>query len=259
MLFIFHTKKVVSQVQCMYAKFRRAGVSASATVEASLVLSFILFVFLALYTPFFTMHTQMNVQAILEQSCWEMAVFTHADKANMTYEKLKILEKKQEIKFIGNDWVLEDGMVDIAVSYNVKIPFFPMIEQKFVQRARRRAWVGKDGLDSKNKEDEEIVYLAQNGSVYHLYSDCSHIKLSIKTVNSSQISGIRNSNGGKYHPCERCKPSLTGSVYITSDGDRYHSVSNCSGIKRSVKEVHKSDVQGMNVCKRCSARKGREG
>lgn len=205
------------------------------------------------------MHTQMKVQSVLEQSCWEMAVFTYADKANESYEKLKVLEAKHDLNFIESNWMKEDGIVDIAVSYSVKIPFFPMIEQKFVQRARRRAWVGQDGLSSSDDIDDEIVYLAQTGSVYHLYSDCSHIKLTIKTVNASQLTSLRNNHGGIYHACERCKPSLTGSVYITSDGDRYHSRSNCSGIKRLVKEVHKSEVAGMNVCKRCSARKSREG
>lgn len=53
------------------------------------------------------MHTQMKVQSVLEQSCWEMAVFTYADKANESYEKLKVLEAKHDLNFIESNWIKE--------------------------------------------------------------------------------------------------------------------------------------------------------
>lgn len=252
-------EKKTSQTKTLSFLVRRAGASASATVEASLILSFMLFAFVALFTPFSTMYNQMKIQVSLEKICTDIAIQSYMGKEDMifneAYVRLGLLNTQMKIT---SKLTIENNMVDIVSNYSVKVPFFPSIQQKFVQRARRRAWVGKDGLDAGLKESEEMVYVTQTGSVYHLYEDCSHIKLSIKTVDYTQLSHLRNTNGGIYHACEKCKPTEGGVVYITDDGDRYHSNSKCSGIKRSVQKISLSKVAGKNVCSRCRERKKRE-
>lgn len=256
-------KKDASQTKNLPLSMRRAGVSASATIEASFILSLMLFAFVALFTPFSTMYTQMKMQSSLEKICSDAAIQCYTGKEDAiyskTYAKLVLLNSKMQVSSAISKLTIDDGIVDIVTRYSVKISFFPSIKQNFVQRTRRRCWVGRDGLQGNSKnETDETVYVTETGTVYHLYDNCSHIQLSIKTVNYSQLSNLRNTNGGIYHACEKCKPSTGGSVYITDDGDRYHSNSSCSGIKRSVKEVHLSELEGKKVCSRCQARKERE-
>jgi hypothetical protein len=182
----------------------------------------------------------------------------------MKYLKKDILDHSgihqgmEGVSFEGSNILDEQGCIDIIVSYKVKIPItvFALKNMKMVQRIKLRAWTGHEVPSNYTKEDDKeeiIVYVTETGSVYHKNRECSHIRLSIRSV-IGVPNGLRNDNGGKYYPCESCckgveDPFMT--YYITSDGTRYHTSNTCSRIKRNVKEVRISEVGSRKPCKRC--------
>lgn len=169
------------------------------------------------------------------------------------------------IHFLESSILEEDGMVDVVVRYDVEIPIgLPgMTRFRFVQRSRKHGWVGrqKQTGEETGEDAQEWAYVTETGSVYHLYEDCTHIRLSVQNISYHQVDQCRNENGGKYKPCEKCcKEGKTGaSVYITKDGDRYHSTLGCGGLKRQVKKIPKDEAEsGMRLCSRCGARQKKE-
>ena len=59
----------------------------------------------------------------------------------------------------------------------------------------------------------------------------------------------------KIHSCEKCgSDGETGIIYYTEKGNRYHSSEHCSGLKRTVHMVKKSEVSHMHQCQRCSGK-----
>ncbi|HCA70260.1 MAG TPA: hypothetical protein DEP17_07655, partial [Lachnospiraceae bacterium] len=154
----------------------------------------------------------------------------------------------------------EEDAIHIIVRYQIKIPIklFGVKDIDMVQRVLLRAWTGYTVMSAYSMEEEEngegmIVYVTKTGSVYHRNRECSHIKLSVRPVTGIP-SELRNENGAKYYPCEKC---CTGekdaflTYYITSDGTRYHKQRDCPKIKRTVLEVKLSEVSGRAPCKRC--------
>ena len=170
-----------------------------------------------------------------------------------------IKEGNSGIYFLESSILEEDGMVDVVMCYDVEIPIgFPgMTKFRFVQRSRKRGWIGrqKQGGEDTEEESQEWAYVTETGSVYHLYEDCTHIRLSVRNVSYHQVDQCRNENGGKYKPCEKCcgEGKTGASVHITKDGDRYHSTLGCSGLKR--KDEAES---GMRLCSRCGVRQQKE-
>ena len=112
----------------------------------------------------------------------------------------------------------------------------------------------KGYMDGRNGQDDaDIVYVTERGEVYHEDYQCSYLHLSIRPVSYEELSSLRNESGGKYYACEKCTfGSVMGGVYITQTGDRYHSSLNCSGLKRTIHAVKRSEVTGMGGCSRCS-------
>lgn len=159
--------------------------------------------------------------------------------------------------------LLKNNIIDVAVTYEPNQTFLllPVPKVKAVLRARVRAWTGREGSGGNaekgsegNEEKEETVYVAATGKVYHKDENCSHIKLSIRTVSRDSLKTRRNAAGGKYHACERCADSGSPSVYVTDYGDKYHSSLNCSGLKRSIKEIPVSEVKGWKPCSKCGGK-----
>lgn len=119
-----------------------------------------------------------------------------------------------------------------------------------------RAWTGKEWevfQDGDGQEEEEMVYVTESGTVFHRNPGCSHLNLSVSRVGSAHIQSMTNRRGERYSACEICclGQAPGGSVYITSSGNRYHNLENCSGLKRTLKMVKRSQVKGMSPCSRC--------
>lgn len=158
-----------------------------------------------------------------------------------------------------SDFMGEDDRIDIILSYYLRPPvtLFAISDFFILQRVTLRGWSGyyPETKEEENSEEEDggYVYITENGSVYHLKEDCTHLKLSVRAVGFSAIEGLRNLSGGKYYPCELCKPKgqIYGTVYITDTGDRYHADINCSGLKRIVLKIPFSEVGNRSLCKRC--------
>lgn len=116
-----------------------------------------------------------------------------------------------------------------------------------------RAWTGYDVEREavSGNPKESWVYLTENASVYHTRESCTHLSLSIEMVSKAQISSLRNEDGGKYTPCEKCGGEGSSMVYVAREGDHYHNTIVCSGLKRTVRRVPISEVMEVPACGRC--------
>lgn len=285
---IFSHSKPLSATMAKLASLGRAASSAclyaggSLTVETALVLPFFLLICLSLifFCQIFFVHQEIQgglLRAARNISENVLALETLAGKEGVEVEMAAgILAADQArrllIEYSGDELdacsclqggvdglkfyntTVKDGYVDLIVFYEVSLPYSFGVDSSFpvVQRCRMKAWTG---IAQGEQEISELVYITKSGTVYHKTPECSHIKLQIRSVGQSELSGTRNNNGGKYYPCEKCASDGRSKsyVYITNEGDRYHYSLSCSGLKRSVTACTKEEAEkaGMHTCKRC--------
>lgn len=154
----------------------------------------------------------------------------------------------------------EQENVDLVISYTVKIPMISnsIYKMSFINRCYFRNYIG-ESIDVKSKSQAKTVYITQNGSVYHINKNCTHIDLSVFSVSFSSIPSLRNKGGSKYKRCEKCvKYEMKGteSVIVTTNGDKYHIDNNCSGITRNIISLDINQIGNRKLCKRCKEREG---
>ena len=162
-----------------------------------------------------------------------------------------------EISLLGSEILTENGEIYLTASYEA-VPSFalPGIRNVSLQSTYAgHAWTGyclgeREG--ERKEEEEEIVYITEKGSVYHRNRNCTYLRPSVRSVQGALVSGERSLGGAVYYPCEHCRPSDAGCVFITSYGNRYHSSASCSAIHRNVREVPLKSVEGrMRPCSKC--------
>lgn len=155
--------------------------------------------------------------------------------------------------------------IDIQVTYEMPVwfPFFPVSKLRTANRGYVCPWTGWNG--ELNGEDisesgrgDEMVYLAENGSVYHTSEDCTHIHLTILQTTKDQVPDLRNDSGARYSACEKCiRDTAKGEIlYVSPSGNRYHTSLTCSGLKRTVRLVKQSEISEMEECGRCREKEG---
>lgn len=143
---------------------------------------------------------------------------------------------------------IEEGMVDLIIKYEMKVPFI----NKYLsirQRALVKDWTGTDITKTSDR-----VYITQNGQVYHRSKNCSHLVIHISKSTVEQVGKLRNASGGKYYKCQYCGdenllPDV--SVFITEDGNRYHTSLQCQGLTRKIIEIDISQVGERKPCSEC--------
>lgn len=258
-----------------------ASLKAGLTVEAAVVLPVFFLCMITVLQFGMVMETAARFGSALCETGERMAINAYAiengsanpvimGSMSALYARGKVMGKAgntkavRNVNFLLSSFQKEDELIDLFMTYQVKslvgginIPYF-----FFAQRGCVRAWTGRSGSEgSGNMEDSQssgaTVYVTEHGSVYHTDENCTHIRLSIRSVDRSALGTLRNVYGGRYHACENCGANAGGQVYITSDGTRYHSTLHCSGLRRTVREVSMEEAaENLRPCTRCAGQSG---
>ncbi|MCD7957234.1 MAG: hypothetical protein LUG93_16090 [Lachnospiraceae bacterium] len=163
----------------------------------------------------------------------------------------------KNVNMVLSSLMQEDEMIDLVLTYQVSTPFaiVNLPGTFFIQRASVRAWVGRSEEEADEaetgEEDDEYVYVTETGTVYHRSADCTYLKLSTFTVDINTLATLRNNSGEIYHACELCGAEAGAIVYVTTEGNRYHSSLSCSSLKRTVTQVKLSEVGELHACSKC--------
>lgn len=250
----------------------------SMTVEASMVLPVFLFFMMTLLMGIEMVRLQCNLFAGLgsseaihmekqiQRALQDQPLLGHF-KVDAAEEYLNGQENGR-LCLLGNISVRNqsdvqgNGRIEVEVQYQIKpfIYWLPIGNSNggglcFEDELFAHDFNGYRGsVEGDRREEEEIVYITENGTRYHTDTGCVSLRISVQTVHSSRLSAMRNQSGGRYYPCERCRPSKSGVFFITRDGDRYHRGADCSSLKRTVRAVTLEEAvrMGRSACSKCS-------
>ena len=238
---------------------------ASVTIEAAITITIFLLVTIALSSFLAMIFGQLSIEEKINNISMETSkakYFVNYDKeegdkyksmAEVGYISARIFgDIENNGKLINTlnpvQSNMNNGMVDVVLSYNIKIPF-TSYHWNVTQRAKTKDWTGIDLV-----KPGEIVYITKHGTVYHRSKECKHLIININEVTLAQANLMRNKSGHKYKRCSYCvrhKMSELSSVFITPDGDRYHNRLDCLGLTRSVIEIDIKDVGDKKPCSSC--------
>lgn len=158
-----------------------------------------------------------------------------------------LYERGSEIRIrISYSYVFDDGLFGVGA-----IP----VTQQVVARGFSGVERTRDGDPDDDEEDEEnVVFVAESGTVYHRLPDCTYLKPRIERIGTGEVSGRRNASGAKYYACEVCGAAAAGeSVYITLHGTRYHTTISCRELLRTFTEMTEEEAiaKGLHACSKC--------
>ncbi|MBR5712030.1 MAG: hypothetical protein IKX54_00365 [Lachnospiraceae bacterium] len=162
----------------------------------------------------------------------------------------------------GSSMFEKNGELCLVVSYRFAATggLFSFGTVPVVQRVDARSLFGRNrevkagDAQGDDEPDEEKVFVADRGRVYHCSATCTYLKLTIYQVSYADVGSERNKNGEKYRPCTYCDHTPVGdTVYITDYGNRYHTTISCSELKRSYRTmtISEATAQGLRACSKC--------
>lgn len=277
------TEKRMSFIFFLHNKRLKASMS----LEAAIAVPFFLFFLMNILFAFDMLRLHGNLTGAMHQVGNKMAFYGYAYKNSFRTEELqledgvsvilsegyarnKVIHTLGEqylnhtclsggvsgLHFIKSSIMKEDDKIELIASYKVKpligIMGFPDISME--NRYYGRAWTGYDvkKRETGGKEEDWVVYIAENGTVYHMARNCAYLNPSIEAVSAAAIGNLRNEDGERYHICGSCKgSSFQAVVYVTSYGNKVHSSLNCPGLKRTIYAVPLSETEGREKCSKC--------
>ena len=151
-----------------------------------------------------------------------------------------------------------DDICEIVVTYGIS-PLTEVLGFRKFRMANRYYGHLWNGYQIPGTEDEEeYVYITEDSEVYHVSRECTHLRLSIRRVEATEIPG-------EYNPCEKCivqkkegyDPTDAG-YYICAEGGHYHRRQDCPGLKRTIFCIARKDADGYRECSRCGKNKTEE-
>ena len=214
--------------------FLTPSYQASMCVEASVALSFFLLFLVNVFSIILWFRTYSENTYSLCQTGKKLAAHAYITEGlTGSNEELIRLQKTKKM--------------------NTTFSLLPIPEGKLVSVAVVKPWTGYDVTTAKNRKEEDmIVYMTQYGSVYHKDRGCTHLSLSIQSVPIDEVGGKINLDQGHYSPCEYCgNHGFVTLVFVTNYGERYHTSIKCRGLRRYVRSVPLSQVEGVPPCQKC--------
>lgn len=152
------------------------------------------------------------------------------------------------VSFLGSSFPDDDGYIDMHITYYVRInaPIVGAYKHKITEHIKQKAYLGDGSRESSDGEEseDEYVYVAENGVVYHRTRSCTYLLPDVKT------SSIESAKNNGYKACKYCGGG-DGVVYITTDGECYHSSTACSRLRRTVSRQKLSEVS-LPPCSKCA-------
>lgn len=254
------------------------GLQASMTVEAAVILPVFLIFFLHLTSVIEMLRLHGNISFALWEAGKNLTLYAAAEEeltSQIPDIAISYLYVQTEMnRLLGTDYLdasplaygssgvnylssdyLEDECIDIGVTYQVRpgVTIFPFPYLRLVNRFYGRAWTGFDVTAHQGDEQYRYVYVTEYGEVWHTTPNCSFLKVQIQEVALSRVGEYRNAGGSRYRPCERCSNVEAGEiVYLTSEGDCYHTISNCSALLRRIQAVLWREDLPYRPCSRCA-------
>ena len=153
------------------------------------------------------------------------------------------------VSFIGSSFPDDEGYIEMEVTYSihVDIPIIGSFEHLCREHIKQKAYLGRNGYlgEEEDSEEDEYVYVAKNGVVYHKSRNCTYLMPRISAVGKERADG--------YRPCEYCGKNAGAVVFVTEEGECYHSVRNCSRLKRTVERKKLSEVS-LPPCSKCAGK-----
>lgn len=259
--------------------FLKKNMKAGMTVEASLVLPMFLFFFVTLGSAMEMIRLHGNMQLALWNTGRKLSVYEYALSSGeesalwqeikdgavaYTYVKAELVDYLGEqylerapiasgadgLQFWESELFTDDGRMEVIVTWQADvIPF------RMANRYYGHAWNGYDIANAKQLQ-RDLVYVAENGEVYHEQRDCTHLTLSVKGTSMEEALTSKNLYGSRYIACDKCVIGAIGEeVYITDEGDCYHFDRYCPGLKRTVFEMERKHAEKYRPCSRCVSEK----
>lgn len=242
------------------------GCKGAMTLEAALVFPLFLFAVITVLSLFLMMQTQYIVENSLDAAVANTALIRHKTPGEVKtltqaafYKELAV--QKCPLSFIeggiaGFSWKntsVDEVYIDALVTYQIRFPvsFFGKRKMKVSDGCRIHRWVG-DKEDKMTGKDESWVFVTPTQSVYHERRNCTHLKLSIQSVSATAVNGSHKFCA----PCSRCTrgQNMGKIVYVTAEGDCYHYSLACSGLKRTIYMIKRSETGGKKPCSRCGGK-----
>lgn len=161
------------------------------------------------------------------------------------------------IQFLESEIFNAEDCVDLVVTYKAA-PFMDVVGFRPFRMANRyyaHIWNGYciPGASEEIEEGRKLVYVTENGEVYHENRNCWHLALRIQQVSIEEAHGKRNENGERYLPCEVCaEKNLEGPVYIAADGNAIHCDRSCPGLKRTIYTLPRDEAEHYRPCSECT-------
>ena len=242
-------------------------VRGSMTLEASLVLPFFLFSMLSLISIMDMMRIKGCMDVAVAKTGNEIAIESYGsymdEMLTPFYVKAKLCSFLKEnlsdkdyrkisknISVVNLSFLQEENIVCFKVKYKLE-PDFDMwgfITVKLETDYYGHNWLGYDG----NGKMEQMVFLSNKASVYHLNKNCKYLNVTIVEVSKSNLEKYRNNSGEKYKSCNFCdSQNISETIYITPEGSNYHTIKNCIGLTRYIYTVPLSTVENKRVCTGC--------
>ena len=279
-------------MKCLERVFLRlpVAVKASVSIEASIVMPIFMFAFLEILSLLNYLSVYSGVLYALKMVGEPISIYGYAQDMLVDSEKeLSLGEEvlssvifsegyldcqikkycqdavfeqtlrggRDGIRVLGSYIDTERSCLSLIAWYTVK----PVVDLAgtnvfLVNRYYIRMWTGYS-LEGKDSS-EKAVYITENGTVYHVSRDCTHLRLSVRKITPSDLQDARNDSGGKYSRCEVCFDDNTqvDGYFITNSGERYHAAISCSGLKRTIYAVEPKEVAGWPMCSRCGKKEG---
>ena len=259
-LFTYLKKRVSSFISFSFVK-------AGMTLEAALIIPFFLFAMINVISIIDIMRIKSCVDMAVVESGNEIAVECYGEYINdiisPIYIKTKVdkflkenLSSSDYHKVKGSLLVTNVSVMDgdNKLSFRVKYQIKPIVDMTGLITVKMDAdYYGHSWLGYiEQRETEKMVFLSNTASVYHLDKQCKYLNVTIMNVPYKNLEVYRNNSRKKYKQCNFCNMEEMGYyVYITPEGDGYHTTKNCIGLTRSIYTVPMSHAKGKRQCVGC--------